>query len=142
MIPSMVLARMEELYRLGEENLGASVPLERAVSGDSSSVASGKSGPAGSNGNAATAGQTMALAQERNKQIFPVIAWVGGFSRPGSQGSPDRWPGVKSLCAVCGIQGTSTFSSTRGTRPGGSGYPGRPRNCLCAKCLCAFSGPC
>ena len=30
----------------------------------------------------------------------------GGVSRPGGGGSPDRWPGVKSLCAVCGTQGT------------------------------------
>ena len=42
----------------------------------------------------------------KHKQIFPVTARVGGgVSRPGGQGSPDRWPGVKSLCAVCGIQG-------------------------------------
>ena len=31
-----------------------------------------------------------------HKQIFPVTARAGG----------DRWPGVKSLCAVCGTQGT------------------------------------
>ena len=37
----------------------------------------------------------------KHKQIFPVTARVGGVSR---QGSPDRWPGVKSLCAVCGTQ--------------------------------------
>ena len=30
----------------------------------------------------------------------------GGVTRPGGQGSPDWWPGVKSLCAVCGTQGT------------------------------------
>ena len=41
----------------------------------------------------------------KQKQIFPVTARVGGgISRPGGQGSPDRWPGVKSLCAVCGTQ--------------------------------------
>ena len=30
----------------------------------------------------------------------------GGGSQPGGQVSPDRWPGLKSLCAVCGTQGT------------------------------------
>ena len=43
----------------------------------------------------------------KHKPNFPVTAQVGeGVSRPGGQGSPDRWPGVKSLCAVCGTQGT------------------------------------
>ena len=36
----------------------------------------------------------------KHKQIFPVTGWAGGG------GSPDRWPGFKSLCAVCGTQGT------------------------------------
>ena len=35
----------------------------------------------------------------KHKQIVPVTARVGG-------GSPDRVGGVKSLCAVCGTQGT------------------------------------
>ena len=48
------------------------------------------------------------------------MGW-GGVSRPGGQGSPDRLPGVKSLCAVCGTQGTSTFSS--GFPAGRIGYP-------------------
>ena len=75
----------------------------------------------------------------KHKQISPVTAQVGG-------GLPTGWPGVKSLCAMCGTQGISTFSS--GCPAGRIGYPGRedrwpgwPRNCLCAKCLCAFSGP-
>ena len=44
----------------------------------------------------------------KHKQLLPVTARVGGggFSRPGGQGSPDRWPGVKSSCAVCGTQVT------------------------------------
>ena len=43
----------------------------------------------------------------KHKQIFSVTARAGGgVSRPGGGGSPDRWPGVKSLCAVCGTQGT------------------------------------
>ena len=45
----------------------------------------------------------------KHKQIFPVTAQAGGGSpEPGGGGakSPDRWPGVKSLCAVCGTQGT------------------------------------
>ena len=44
----------------------------------------------------------------KHKHIFPVTARAGGggVSRPGGGGSPDRWPGVKSLCAVCGTQGT------------------------------------
>ena len=43
----------------------------------------------------------------KHKQIFPVTARAGrGVSRPCGGGSPDRWPGVKSLCAVCGTQGT------------------------------------
>ena len=41
-----------------------------------------------------------------------MTARVGGVSRPGGEGSPNRWRGVKSLCAVCGTQG-----------PGGFGYP-------------------
>ena len=38
----------------------------------------------------------------KHTQIFPVTARVGGgVSRPGGQGSPDRWPGSKVyvLCA-------------------------------------------
>ena len=42
----------------------------------------------------------------KHKQIVLVTARAGGVSRPGGQGSPDRWPGVKSLCAVCATQGT------------------------------------
>ena len=50
------------------------------------------------------------VLQERRRHINinEFSRWLpkgGGFSRPGGQGSPDRWPGVKSLCAVCGIQG-------------------------------------
>ena len=44
----------------------------------------------------------------KHKHFFPVIVRVGGGPdrrRPGGQGSPDGWPGVKSLCAVCGTQG-------------------------------------
>ena len=65
--------------------------------------------------------------QERKRHIninniFPVTARVGGgVSRPGGQGSPDRWPGVKSLCAVCGTQGTQSFSS--GYPAGRIGHP-------------------
>ena len=36
----------------------------------------------------------------KHKQIFSVTARVGGVFRPGGRGSPDRWSGVKSLCAV------------------------------------------
>ena len=76
----------------------------------------------------------------KHKQNFLVIAWVGGgVSRPGGQGSPDRWPGVKSLCAVCGTQGTYTFSSR--CPAGRIGDRGHREINLCAKCLCAFSGP-
>ena len=56
----------------------------------------------------------------KHKQNFPVTARVGGVSRPGGGGAPDRWPGVKSLCAVCGTQGKHFRP---GTRPGGFGYP-------------------
>ena len=70
----------------------------------------------------------------KHKQISPVTARAGGGSpdRVG-EGSPDRWPGVKSLCAVCGTQGTSTFSSGYRKRVPGreDRWPGWPRNCLC-----------
>ena len=46
------------------------------------------------------------ILKHKHKQIFPVTARVGGVSRSGGQGSPDRWPGVKSLCAVCRTQQT------------------------------------
>ena len=39
----------------------------------------------------------------------------------GGGGSPDRWPGVKSLCAVCGTQEHKHFRP--GARPGGIGFP-------------------
>ena len=43
----------------------------------------------------------------KHKQIFLVTARAGGGLPTGwGGGSPDRWPGVKSLCAVCGTQGT------------------------------------
>ena len=69
------------------------------------------------------------------------------------RGLPTGWRGglptggqVESLCAVCGAQGTWAFSSEhpagRNRVPGREDrWPGWPRNCLCAKCLCAFSGP-
>ena len=42
----------------------------------------------------------------KHKQTFPVTARAGGGSPDRVGGSPDRWPRVKSLCAVCGTQGT------------------------------------
>ena len=44
----------------------------------------------------------------KHKQIFPGACPGGGGGPPDrvGGGSPDRWPGVKSLCAVCGTQGT------------------------------------
>ena len=81
-------------------------------------------------------------------KFFPVTAWVGGSL-------PTGWPGVS---RPTGGQGSKVYVLCAvpkeckhvrpGTRPGGSGSPagrigdrGWPRNCLCAKCLCAFSGP-
>ena len=46
--------------------------------------------------------RTNNLNQERKRQRNTNILF---FSVTGGQGSPDRWPGVKSLCAVCGTQG-------------------------------------
>ena len=71
-------------------------------------------------------GLVWTLTQERKRHIninkfFRWLPGWGGVSRPGGQGSPDRWPGVKSLCGVCGTQGTQTFSS--GHPAGRIGYP-------------------
>ena len=47
--------------------------------------------------------------RKRHLNINTFFRWLpgwGGASRPGGQGSPDRWPKVKSSCAVCGTQGT------------------------------------
>ena len=56
-----------------------------------------------------------------HKQICPVTARLGGVLPTGGQWSPDRWPGVKSLCAVCHKQfRPDTWPGGPGTRPGGS----------------------
>ena len=61
-------------------------------------------------------------------------------------GSPDRWPGSKVHVLCAEPKEHKRFRP--GTRPGGIGFPagrigdrGDRENCLCAKCLCAFSGP-
>ena len=45
---------------------------------------------------------------------------MGGVSRPGGQGSPDRWPGVKSLHVLC-AEPKEHKHFRPGTRTGGSG---------------------
>ena len=64
--------------------------------------------------------KSLAMCVERCEPLRP--GW-GGISRPCDQGSPDRWPwpGVKSLCAVCGNPRNITFSS--GCPAGRIGYP-------------------
>ena len=42
----------------------------------------------------------------KHEEIFPVTARGRGGSPDRVARGPDRWPGVKSLCAVCGTQGT------------------------------------
>ena len=46
-----------------------------------------------------------------HKQIFPLTARGGGGLPTGWPGPPDRWPGVKSSCAVCGTQGFIAISA-------------------------------
>ena len=70
----------------GMENSSDGKPVH--VSGVSCALASGKE------------------KAHKHKQIFPVTARAGGGLPTGWGGSPDRWPGVRSLCAVCGTQGT------------------------------------
>ena len=50
----------------------------------------------------------------KHKQIFPVIARVGGGLRRGGQGSPDRWPGSK-VYVLC--------AEPKEHKHWGSGYP-------------------
>ena len=56
----------------------------------------------------------------KHKQILPVTARVRGVSRPGGQGSPERWPGVKSLYVLC-VEPKEHKHFRPGTRPGGFG---------------------
>ena len=58
----------------------------------------------------------------KHKQIFSVTARVGGVvSRPGGQGSPDRWPGSKVYVLCAEPKEHKHFRPD--TRPGGFGYP-------------------
>ena len=66
----------------------------------------------------------------KQKQVVPVIARWGGFSRPGGQGSI-----VYVLCAE--PKEHKYFSPAPGRH---DRWPGWPRNCSCAQCECAFSG--
>ena len=74
-------------------------------------------------------------------------------ARVGGGGLPTGWPGVsrpvargqKFMCCVRNPRNINIFvrvpgREDSGTRTGWS-VTGWPRNCLCAKCLCAFSGP-
>ena len=97
-----------------------------------------------------TEGQSGKEKAHKHKQIFLVTARVGGG---GGVGSPDRV--AKGL--PTGGQGSKVYVLCAepkeykhfrpGTRPGGSGTPpggsvtGVTEKCLCATCLCAFSGP-
>ena len=67
----------------------------------------------------------------KHKQFCPVTARVG-------EGLPTRWPGVK-RCVLC-AEPKKHKHFHPGTRPGGS-VTGVTEKLLCAKCVCAFSGP-
>ena len=69
-------------------------------------------------------------AAHKHKQLCPVTAWVrGGFSRPSGKGSS-----VYVLCTEPREHNVFVWSPGREDR-----WPGWPRTCWCAKCLCAFS---
>ena len=70
-------------------------------------------------------------SQERKRHIninkfFRRLPGWGGFSRPGGQGSPNRLPGVKSLCAVCGTQGIQVRKNSPNIKFLGGIFLGHP----------------
>ena len=81
----------------------------------------------------------------KHKQIFPVTARVrGGVLPTGLPGvSRPVARGQKFMCCVRNPRNISIFVWAPGREdrvPGREDrWPGWPRNCLCAKCLCAFS---
>ena len=67
----------------------------------------------------------------KHKQFCPVTAWVRG-------GSTDRVVrGQMFMCCVRNPRNINIFVRVPGRE---DRWPGSPRNCLCVKCLCAFSG--
>ena len=79
--------------------------------------------------------------QERKRHINTIkfLRWLpgwGGVSRPDGQRSPDRWPGVRSLCAVCGPHEHKRFRP--GTRPGGSVTGVTEELFMCQMFMCLF----
>ena len=85
---------------------------------------------------ACTLYETSSLGKKKahkHKQFCPAIAWVKGGVLP------TGWPGVKCSRAVCANPNNINIF----VRPLGreERWPEWPRNCSCAKCLRAFSGP-
>ena len=97
---------------------------------------------------------TQLVTWSRPQSEFPVIIRKGhininNFFRwlPGwGEGLPTGRPGVsrpvargqKFMCCVRNPRNINSFVRVPGQE---DLWPGWPRNCLCAKCLCAFSGP-
>ena len=87
--------------------------------------------------------------RKRHININKFFRWLPGWGG----GLPTGWPGVswpvargqKFMCCVRNPRNINIFVRVPGREDRVSGWEGRwpgwPRNYLCAKCLCAFSGP-
>ena len=77
-----------------------------------------------------------------NKFFRWLTGWGGGLPTGGGGVSRPVARGQKFMCCVRNPRNINVFVRVPGRVPGREDrWPEWPRNCLCAKCLCAFSCP-